>query len=136
MSGSGPASSVQRCLIDPLRLSDHLRYFDVPLPKPEADEPKGQINVGNDFYVAHSLVDWANTNQAKFAEVAKQLGIDPKVFDYATWPFMQFALSRTWADTASMERARAVGWDRTLDTFEDGYKVVFEQLKREGVIPK
>jgi hypothetical protein len=108
----------------------------VPLPTPEADEPKSQVKLGNDFYVAHSLVDWANTNQAKFPELAKQLGIDPKVFDYATWPFMQFALSRTWADTATMERARAVGWDRTLDTFEDGYKVVFEQLKREGVIPK
>jgi hypothetical protein len=112
------------------------RYFSVSLASPPADEPGKPFRERTDMVTMHSTAEWAKQNQSKFPEIANKLGLDPKVFEYATWDFIDFALSRTWPDIGSLDRARRVGWDRTVDSFEEGYKPVFDELKKLGIIPK
>jgi hypothetical protein len=112
------------------------RYFDVPLAKPAADEPTRPLRPHGEIYAAHSVSAWAKATAPQFPEIARKLGLDPKVFDYATWDFMDFALTRTWPDIGSLEAARSIGWSRSINSFGDGYRVVFGELKEEGVIPK
>lgn len=50
------------------------------------------------------------------------------------WELMD-TVSKLWPDSASMERARELGWDRSVDTFEEGYKTVFDELKRMDMMP-
>jgi hypothetical protein len=42
---------------------------------------------------------------------------------------------RTWADDASMEKAKKYGWNQVKDTFQS-YVEIFDELKKSKVIPK
>lgn len=68
--------------------------------------------------------------------IASKHSLDTKAFDYATWDFGDFACGRVWPDDGDMSAARGVGWDVTIDSWEDGWKQVFEELKKDGIIPK
>jgi hypothetical protein len=84
---------------------------------------------------SHSAAKWAEDNKDKLGDVAKKLGIDKKVFDYATWDFLDFATSRTWKDQASIKRLRDFQWMEDVPVWE-GYKTTFDDLKKYGVIAK
>ena len=84
--------------------------------------------------ILHPTAAWAT--EVDLNAVAKKLGMDPEVFEYATWKFMDGGLSCSWKQVGSLDAARSVGWDKSIDTWKDGYVVAFERLKAEGVIPK
>jgi hypothetical protein len=50
------------------------------------------------------------------------------VWDYTIWELMDTNVSKLWPDSASMERAR-------VDTFGEGYRTVFDELKRMDNMP-
>ena len=83
----------------------------------------------------HSAAEWAASHEADFARLVKDQQLDPDAFKYATWDFLDFATARTWPDVATMDEARSIGWGTTVDTFEEGFKPVFEQLKAARIIP-
>lgn len=83
----------------------------------------------------HSAAEWAESNKARFAQIAEDAHLPSGVFDYATWSFFDFSTSRTWSDMGALGEARSIGWDKEVDSFEEGYKVVFDDLKRMGIIP-
>lgn len=111
------------------------RYFDIPLASPPADEPNRPYKPRGEVLTLHRSSEWINQNRAKLPEISSKLGVNPEVWDYATWEFMDTNVSKLWPDLASMGRAKEIGWDRSVDTFE-GYRTVFDELKRMGIIPK
>ncbi|KAK1924580.1 NAD(P)-binding protein [Papiliotrema laurentii] len=106
-----------------------LEYDDPPKATQAISDPPEQV------IALHSVDQWAKDQGNKFPEIAKKLGIDSSVFDYATWDFVDFATSRTWKDVGSLERAKQAGWKNEVDVWE-GYKAVFDRLKELGVVPK
>ena len=107
----------------------------MPLASPPADDPPSSAKVASGLITVHSAVEWAESNKSKFAQIAKDVNLQPDVFDYATWSFLDFTTSRTWSDVGSLDEARSIGWDEKVDSIEQGYKVVFEDLKKLGIIP-
>ena len=82
----------------------------------------------------HSAAEWAASHEADFARLVEAQQFDPDAFKYATWDFLDFATARTWPDVVTMDEARSIGWDTTVDTFEEGFKPVFQQLKAARII--
>ncbi|KAK4699851.1 hypothetical protein P7C70_g6405, partial [Phenoliferia sp. Uapishka_3] len=80
------------------------------------------------------LEDYLADKKPVWNKLVKEHGLDPKSWDYATWPFLQFVLSRTWPDEGSNAKARSFGWDVTYDTlgeFEKGW----EEMRTLRIIP-
>ncbi|GFZ49817.1 hypothetical protein JCM24511_07220 [Saitozyma sp. JCM 24511] len=110
-------------------------YFDMAVCSLVADEASPGFQEKIDVLTLHPSVDWTRANEAKLHAFAKDAGIDENSFKYATWDFLDMATSRTWPDQASMASARSIGWDRTIDSWEKGYKQVFDKLRQLGIIP-
>ncbi|GAA5859072.1 hypothetical protein JCM1840_003736 [Sporobolomyces johnsonii] len=110
-------------------------YFNIPLTSPPADDPPANIKVGTDVCVLHPSTEWAKQHAADFEKIVREHNLQPDSFKYATWDFLDFYAGRTWPDDASMDAAKEIGWDRKLDSFKDGFKVVFDKLKEEKIIP-
>ena len=113
-----------------------IRYFNLPLASPPADDPPNTSKKGSDLITMHSVAQWAESNKSKLTNIARDLQMDSEVFQYATWDFIDFATSRTWNDVATMDEAQSIGWKGTVHTWEDGYRSVYEDLKDLGIIPK
>lgn len=114
--------------------ADSNGYFDIPLADPPADPAPSDCKEGYDVVTLHSVAKWAETTD--FDAIARQVQIDPKSFQYATWAFLDFITGTTWPHYASMDKARALGWDVQFDSWNEGWLPAFEQLKDEGIIPR
>ncbi len=112
------------------------RYFDIPLASPPTDDPPKTLKIGSERLLLHSAAEWAKSNSSRFPTIARDLGLDPDVFGYATWEFLDGSTSSTWPGMASMDEAKSIGWDREVDTWEQGYRAVFDDLKDLGIIPR
>ncbi|GAA6012379.1 hypothetical protein JCM10207_007066 [Rhodosporidiobolus poonsookiae] len=110
-------------------------YFDVPLASPPADPLPAGKTVGEDVAVVHSVSDWAAQHAADFDNIVAENGLDKAAYSHATWDFLEFGAARTWSDIGSLEAAREIGWDKSVDTVEVGFKGVFDQLKKLKIIP-
>ncbi|BGP06289.1 hypothetical protein JCM10049v2_002110 [Rhodotorula toruloides] len=110
-------------------------YFGVKLASPPADDPPSSANIGSDVVNLHSVPQWAEKYKSDLEKLVKEKDLDPDALKYATWDFLDFATSRTWKDRATLDEARSIGWTKMVDSFEDGFKPVFEELKRLKVIP-
>ncbi|CEQ42713.1 SPOSA6832_04552, partial [Sporobolomyces salmonicolor] len=110
-------------------------YFNIPLTSPPAEDPPAHIKVGTDVCVLHPSTEWAKQHAADFEKIVREHNLQPDSFKYATWDFLDFYAGRTWPDDASMDAAKEIGWDRKLDSFKDGFKLVFDKLKEEKIIP-
>ncbi|KAL8293155.1 hypothetical protein RQP46_000849 [Phenoliferia psychrophenolica] len=89
--------------------------FDATTPAPA----HGEIVPG--FVLEEYLAD----KKPVWDRLVKEHNLDPKAFEYATWPFLQFVLSRTWPDEGSLDKAREFGWTTEVDSlkeFENGWK--------------
>ncbi|GAA5911664.1 hypothetical protein JCM6882_006934 [Rhodosporidiobolus microsporus] len=111
-------------------------YFGVKLASPPVDPLPSSSTAGEDVAILHSTAEWSASQQSTFDNLVAEQGLDKKAFDYATWDFLDFGTARTWPDQASLDEARSIGWDKSVDTFEEGFKKVFERLKELKVIPK
>ncbi|GAA6012380.1 hypothetical protein JCM10207_007067 [Rhodosporidiobolus poonsookiae] len=110
-------------------------YFDVPIASPPAGPLPADKTAGRDFVLLHSVKDWAVQHAADFDKIVQQHGLDKAAYSQATMDFLEFATARTWADVASLDAAREIGWDKSIVSFEVGFKGVFEQLKKLKIIP-
>ncbi|GEM11724.1 NAD dependent oxidoreductase [Rhodotorula toruloides] len=110
-------------------------YFGVKLASPPADEPPSSANIGVDVVNLHSAAAWAKKHKSDLEKLVKEKNLDSDALKYATWDFLDFATSRTWKDRATLDEASLIGWTKSVDSFEDGFKPVFEELKRLKVIP-
>ncbi|TIB95031.1 NAD(P)-binding protein [Wallemia mellicola] len=110
------------------------RYFGLALPEPVAEDVK--VKEHQELKSVHSVQKWAEENKDKFGAIVKKYNLDPKAYEHATWPFLDGATSRTWPDKGNLDAARSIGWKKTIDSFEDGYKAAFDKLKQYNVIPK
>ncbi|GAA6013343.1 hypothetical protein JCM8202_003114 [Rhodotorula sphaerocarpa] len=108
-------------------------YFGVKTAAPEP-LPQGK-SPGVDVAIVNSAAEWASHHSDDFSKLVREKNLDPHAFDYATWDFLDFATARTWKDVATLDEAHSIGWDRKIDTFEDGFKPVFEKLKAAKIIP-
>ncbi|GAA6034193.1 hypothetical protein JCM8097_003773 [Rhodosporidiobolus ruineniae] len=110
-------------------------YFDVSLPSPPADSAPSNKKIGSDIVLLHPSESWAASHASTFSALTEKHDLNPDAFSkFATWSFLDFATGRTWADVASMDAAREIGWTEEVDTFESFVKV-FEQLKKLKIIP-
>jgi hypothetical protein len=50
------------------------------------------------------------------------------------WELMD-TVSKLLPDSASVERARDPRWNPSVDTFEEGYRTMFDELKRVDIMP-
>ncbi|GAA5874724.1 hypothetical protein JCM8547_005194 [Rhodosporidiobolus lusitaniae] len=110
-------------------------YFGVPLPSPLADDLPSDKTAGEDVAMVHSASEWASQHSSDFDFLVQSHGLQEDSFKYATWDFLDFTTSRTWEDRGSLDEARSIGWTKDVDSFEEGFKLVFEQLKKLKVIP-
>ncbi|TKA55058.1 hypothetical protein B0A53_02533 [Rhodotorula sp. CCFEE 5036] len=109
-------------------------YFGVDFDESSVATLANGKRKGEDIALVHSAAEWAASHEADFARLVKAQQLDPDAFKYATWDFLDFATARTWPDVATMDEARSIGWDTTVDTFEEGFKPVFQQLKAARII--
>lgn len=84
-----------------------------------------------------NLVQWSQTSEVKKAwkRIADREGLSHDTLAKATWGFVDFVLGRDYNVVQSMSKARQMGWNGYLDTWQS-FKSLFEVLEKEGVIPK
>ena len=82
-----------------------------------------------------SLVKWSQRKEVKEAweRLAKRDGLEMDAFEKGTWGFGDFVFGRQFQISASMTKARKLGWTGYQDTFE-GFAKVFDRLKKEKII--
>ncbi|GAA5992475.1 hypothetical protein JCM10908_000836 [Rhodotorula pacifica] len=110
-------------------------YFGVDFSESAVAALPSDKKAGEDVVTPHSAADWAKSHESDFARLVKEHQLDPDSFKYATWDFLDFATARTWPDVATMDEARSIGWETRVDTFEEGFRPVFEKLREEKIIP-
>jgi hypothetical protein len=105
------------------------------LPDPPADEAPDANAIGKQVVLLHSAAEFAKQNQSAIKEWVRENDLDTSVGEYATWDFLDFAMARTWSDLGSLEEAKSVDWSEGCDTWEDGFKAVFDAMRRDKMIP-
>ncbi|BGP13469.1 hypothetical protein JCM10213_001793 [Rhodosporidiobolus nylandii] len=112
------------------------KYFELELASPPADDVPAGKTVGKDVVAVHPSAEWAAQQGSAFDSLVSTHGLSKDAYAYATWDFLDFATARTWPDIASLDAAREIGWAKEVDTFEQGFVAVFEELKKMKVIPQ
>jgi hypothetical protein len=107
----------------------------VSLPNPPADEAPDANAIGKKVVLLHSSAEFAKQNKSAIESWVKKHDLDPSAAEYATWDFLDFATARTWSDLASLDEAKSVGWTEECDTWEQGFKAVFDAMCRDKMIP-
>lgn len=123
-------------LIHPPSLLYVFSYFGLSLPSPPADDPPDPSKIGKEVVLLHSSAGFAQRHSHDVEGYVRDNKLDPAAIKYATWDFLDFATSRTWSDLASLDAARSVGWTQDNDTWEEGFKPVFEAMRRDNIIPR
>jgi hypothetical protein len=113
----------------------HHSYFGMGLPQPPADEAPDGNKIGKEVVLLHSAAKFAQENQKAIEDWVQKYDLDSAAPDYATWDFLDFATGRTWSDLASLDEAKSVGWTEECDTWEAGFKAVFDEMRKDKVIP-
>ncbi|KAJ9099717.1 hypothetical protein QFC20_005595 [Naganishia adeliensis] len=111
-------------------------YFGLNLPNPPADEAPDANAIGKEVVLLHSSADFGKQNKSAIESWVKKHDLDPSAAEYATWDFLDFATARTWSDLASLDEAKSVGWTEQCDTWEQGFKAVFDAMRRDKMIPQ
>jgi len=104
-------------------LSFGIRYFG--LKSETAFTTSTPPPTHGDIVPGFSLEDYLADKKSVWDRIAAQHDLDPGAWEYATWPFLQFVLSRTWPDESTLDKSLTFGWDKTCDTwqtYEDGFK--------------
>ncbi|TIB98997.1 hypothetical protein E3Q17_02789 [Wallemia mellicola] len=115
------------------------KYFGIVLPDPVTEDV--EVNRHKDVKTVHSVQKWAEENKDKFGGIIKKYNLDPQAYEHATWAFLDGATSRTWPDQGSLDAAREIGWNKSIDSYEDGYKAAFcdscrrKKTRCDGVFP-
>jgi len=83
------------------------------------------------------LVKWSQKPEVKQAwdRLAKREGLEHDALDKATWMFLGFVLGRNYNVVISMAKARRLGWNGYIDSW-DSLKESFHELKQEKILPK
>ena len=110
-------------------------YFQMEPPGPPSDKVPAGAHFGSEVVSLHSVTESAKSNKQGIDEMYEQYGLDPAGKDHATWDFLDFTTCRTWADKASLEKLKGIGYDSNFDTWEDGFKAVFDGMRKDKVIP-
>lgn len=111
-------------------------HFGLNLANPPADEAPDANAIGKEVVLLHSSADFAKQNKSAIESWVKKHDLDPSAAEYATWDFLDFATARTWSDLASLDEAKSVGWTEECDTWEQGFKAVFDAMRRDKMIPQ
>lgn len=105
------------------------------MAQPPADATPDANKIGKEVILLHSAAAFAKQNQHAIDEWLKKYDLDPSAPRYATWDFLDFTTGRTWSDLGSLDEAESVGWTEELDTWEQGFKTVFDEMRKDRVIP-
>ena len=83
------------------------------------------------------LVKWAQDKEVQQAwkRLAEREGLDAEALSKASWAFAGFVLGRDYDIVLSMAKARKLGWEGYIDTWES-FEKSFAQLKQARVIPR
>ncbi|KAI5454809.1 hypothetical protein NCC49_003691 [Naganishia albida] len=123
----------------PLRFADVwpkvAEYFGLSLSTPPADEAPDANAIGKQVVLLHSAAEFAKQNQSAIKSWVQKHDLDPSAAEYATWDFLDFATARTWSDLGALDEAKSVGWTEECDTWEDGFKAVFDAMRSDKMIP-
>lgn len=125
-------------------------YFGLELPSPPAQDV--EIKAGEFLKVVHSVTEWAERHKYDFPKLVKKYDLDPKTFEYANWwvlfPYIitlyslcfrssiEIAAALPYPIVGDMDSARSIGWNKTVDTYTDGYKACFDKMKESNLLPK
>ena len=104
------------------------------LAQPPADAAPDASKAGEEIVLLHSAAAFAKQNKSNINEWIKKYDLDPSAATYATWDFLDFTTGRTWSDLGSLDEAESVGWTEESDTWEQGFKVVFDEMRKDRVI--
>ena len=55
--------------------------------------------------------------------------------EYISINFNEILLIKRKPDQGSLELAHSIGWNQQIDSYEDGYKKAFDELKSLNIIP-
>ncbi|TIB90099.1 hypothetical protein E3Q19_02830 [Wallemia mellicola] len=82
--------------------------------------------------IVYSVTEWAERHKNDFPKLVKKYDFDPKTFESS----IEIAAALPFSIVGSMDSARSVGWDETVDTYTDGYKAYFDKMKESNLLPK
>lgn len=114
------------------------------LSRPPIDALASQIGLEGTAAVKPSTLDqriklseWSKDDKVKkvWDDIATREGLDQKVFDNATWAFLDFVLGRSYDLVLNMTEARKLGFEGFVDTWE-ALDETFAELEEAGVLPK
>ena len=105
------------------------------LPSPPSDKVPAGAHVGSEVVTLHPVTELVKNNEQGIDQMYEQYSLDLAGKDHATWDFLEFTTCRTWADKASLEKLKGIGYDSNFDTWEDGFKAVFDGMRKDKVIP-
>ncbi|TIC72839.1 hypothetical protein E3Q00_03565 [Wallemia mellicola] len=66
--------------------------------------------------IVYSVTEWAERHKNDFPKLVKKYDFDPKTFESS----IEIAAALPFSIVGSMDSARSVGWDETVDTYTDG----------------
>lgn len=80
---------------------------------------------------------WSQREDVKeaWAKLVERQGLEKDGLEKATWGFLGFVLGREYNLVISMSKARKLGWNGYVDTWES-LDECFNELGDERVIPK
>ncbi|KAL8674759.1 MAG: hypothetical protein Q9168_000843 [Polycauliona sp. 1 TL-2023] len=83
------------------------------------------------------LVKWSQRSDVKKAweQLAAREGLEKTAFEKATWGFLGFVLGRNYNIVLSMSKARRLGWNGYIDTW-DSLSESFDELEMEKILPR
>lgn len=83
------------------------------------------------------LIKWSQQSDVKQAweRVAEREGLRKDVLEQATWGFLNFVLGRNYNIVLSMSKARKLGFQEYVDTWES-LEEVFGELEAAKILPK
>jgi hypothetical protein len=104
------------------------------LTTPAAAAAPLNTEVGKDIVALHSAETFASTYDEAMDAMIENNGLDRASKDHVTWAFLDFATTRTWSDLGSLDEARRIGFSQNFDTWEDGFKAVFDAMRESKLI--
>lgn len=122
----------------PADLASDMKLAERPPLDDVADEIGLRGNVKQGMVRSRiDLVKWSQTDDVKQAweTLAEREGLDKDAFEKATWRFLGFVLGRDYDVVISMSKARSLGWNGYVDTWESLDEALGE-LEEESVLPK
>jgi len=102
----------------------------------QVPEPKHSTSGEGSTKLEHSFLmgEWAKDKREVWDSVVEKYGGNKEAFEWGTWGFFDWATGKNWPTVSSMSKARAYGWHRHDDTY-DNFVETFRAFENAGYLP-